>query len=77
MYDPDLYRAKDEIERWKANDPITRFSASLRAQGLLDEADLGVLETAVAAEVEAAVAEAEAGGWEPVDDLLRDVHTPR
>ena len=77
MYDPDLYRAKDEIERWKVNDPITRFSASLRAQGLLDEADLGALETAVAAEVEAAVAEAEAGGWEPVDDLLRDVHTPR
>jgi TPP-dependent pyruvate/acetoin dehydrogenase alpha subunit len=29
----------------------------------------------VAAEVEAAVAEAEAGPWEPVEDLLKDVYT--
>jgi pyruvate dehydrogenase E1 component alpha subunit len=75
MYDPDLYRTKDEIERWKANDPIVRFGATLRARGLLDDADVTAVDNAVAAEVEVAVAEAEAGPWEPVEDLLKDVGT--
>jgi pyruvate dehydrogenase E1 component alpha subunit len=75
MYDPDLYRPRDEIERWKTSDPIVRFSAALRARGLLGDADVAALEAAVAAEVDAAVTEAEAGPWEPVEDLLRDVHT--
>ena len=75
MYDPDLYRGRDEVERWKASDPITRLGDALRDRGLLADADLGALEASVAADVEAAVAEAEAGPWEPVEDLLRDVHT--
>jgi pyruvate dehydrogenase E1 component subunit alpha len=75
MYDPDLYRARDEIERWKASDPIVRFTATLRAADLLVDADVDKIERAVAAEVDAAVAEAEAGPWEPVEDLLKDVHT--
>ena len=75
MYDPDLYRAREEIERWKTQDPIARFVAALGAQGLLAEADLTAIEASVAAEVDDAVAEAEAGPWEPVEDLLRDVHT--
>jgi pyruvate dehydrogenase E1 component alpha subunit len=77
MYDPDLYRTKDEIERWKARDPITLFAGALRAQGALDDAALAAIEASVAAEVAAAVAEAEAGPWEPIEDLLTDVHTPR
>jgi pyruvate dehydrogenase E1 component alpha subunit len=76
MYDPDLYRTKDEIERWKARDPIALFTAALRERGILGDADLASLETAAADEVAAAVAEAEAGPWEPVEDLLKDVHTP-
>jgi hypothetical protein len=40
------------------------------------DVDLAALETSVAADVAAAVADAEAGPWEPVEDLLRDVHTP-
>jgi pyruvate dehydrogenase E1 component alpha subunit len=76
MYDPDLYRTKDEIERWKARDPIALFTTALRQQSLLSESDLGAIETAVVREIAAAVAEAEAGPWEPVTDLLVDVHTP-
>jgi pyruvate dehydrogenase E1 component alpha subunit len=76
MYDPDLYRSKDEIEQWKARDPIELFSARLRAWGLLAETDLTALEAAVAAEIEEAVATAEAGPWEPVEDLTKDVYTP-
>jgi pyruvate dehydrogenase E1 component subunit alpha len=76
MYDPDLYRTKDEIEQWKTRDPIALFTAVLRKRGILADTDLAALEASVAADVAAAVAEAEAGPWEPVEDLLKDVHTP-
>jgi pyruvate dehydrogenase E1 component alpha subunit len=76
MYDPDLYRSKNEIERWKQRDPIDLLVAALRARGVVDDGDRAALEASVAAEVAAAVAEAEAGPLEPVADLLKDVHTP-
>jgi pyruvate dehydrogenase E1 component alpha subunit len=73
MYDPDLYRTKDEIAVWKQRDPIRLLRARLEAEGLLSAETLGQLETQAAAEVAGAVAEAEAGPLEPVTDLLRDV----
>ena len=77
MYDPELYRAKEEVEIWKKRDPIVTFTARLQKEGLLTEADLARMEAAVAAEVDDAVAFAEAGPWEPVEDLTKDVTTPR
>ena len=44
MADPDLYRTKEEIERWKERDPIDLFVAPLREQGLLDDAGLAEIE---------------------------------
>jgi pyruvate dehydrogenase E1 component alpha subunit len=75
MYDPDLYRTKEEIERWKARDPLTLFSAALRERGLLDDGSHAAIEASVAAAIAAAVAEAEAGPWEPVEGLLQNVYT--
>jgi pyruvate dehydrogenase E1 component alpha subunit len=75
MADPDLYRTKDEIEQWKAQDPIALFETRLREQNLLDDGALATLEREVADELDAAVAFAEAGPWEPVEDLERDVYT--
>jgi len=77
MYDPELYREKAEVERWKARDPIALFTSALRERALLAEEDLRAVEASVEAEVEAAVREAEAGPWEPVENLLVDVHTER
>ena len=76
MYDPELYRGKEEVEQWKQRDPIATFIARLRDMGLLSDADLAALETAVAEEIAEAVAFAEAGPWEPVEDLTKDVYTP-
>ncbi len=73
--DPELYRGKDEVAQWKARDPIATLAARLREGGLLSDGDLGALEAAVAAELDGAVAMAEAGPWEPVEDLLKDVYT--
>jgi pyruvate dehydrogenase E1 component subunit alpha len=76
MYDPDLYRTKEETESWKARDPIVRLTAMLRARAIVMDADVTALEDSVAAEIASAVGEAEAGPWEPVADLLKDVSTP-
>jgi len=76
MFDPDLYRDKAEVEAWKTRGPIHTFTARLKAQGSLTEEEFLALDAAAQAEVDAAVAFAEAGSWEPVEDLLRDVHTP-
>jgi TPP-dependent pyruvate/acetoin dehydrogenase alpha subunit len=76
MADPDLYRTKEEIEHWKERDPIGLFTRFLRDAALLADADLEGIEASVAAAIDAAVAAAEAGPWEPVDDLLLDVTTP-
>jgi pyruvate dehydrogenase E1 component alpha subunit len=73
MYDPDLYRDKAEIEQWKKRDPIDAFVARGRAEGLLDSSDLETADREVLAEVDAAVAFAEAGTLEPVEDLTRFV----
>jgi pyruvate dehydrogenase E1 component alpha subunit len=72
MYDPDLYRSREEIEAWKQHDPIPALAARLGAHGF-DDAAMQQLETEVAAEVDAAVAFADAGTFEPVEDLERHV----
>jgi pyruvate dehydrogenase E1 component alpha subunit len=73
--DPELYRGKEEVAEWKRRDPIGLFTARLQATGLLSDADLAALESAVGAEIDEAVRVAEAGPWEPVEDLTRDVYT--
>jgi pyruvate dehydrogenase E1 component alpha subunit len=75
MYDPELYRSKEEVEAWKKRDPIALLTARLRAASALDDAELARLEREVAAEIEAAIAFAEESPWEPAEDLLRDVYT--
>jgi TPP-dependent pyruvate/acetoin dehydrogenase alpha subunit len=76
MADPDLYRSRAEVEEWKHRCPVDAFATLLRAEGLLSDKAWSDLETSVAAEVDAAVALADAGPWEPVEDLTRDVYTP-
>jgi pyruvate dehydrogenase E1 component alpha subunit len=71
MFDAQLYRDKAEVERWKERDPIKRFSDWAVASGLLHKEDVQMLEKQAATEVDAAVAFAEAGPWEPVGELCR------
>jgi pyruvate dehydrogenase E1 component alpha subunit len=75
MFDPELYREKSEVEQWKKRGPIHNFSARLKAEGKLTEAQFLEIDAAVMREVDAAVGFAEAGTWEPVEDLARDVYT--
>jgi pyruvate dehydrogenase E1 component alpha subunit len=74
MFDPERYRPREEVTAWRQRDPIELLSGELRAAGLLDDDVLAELEATVAAEVDDAVAFAEAGTWEPVEDLTRFVY---
>jgi pyruvate dehydrogenase E1 component alpha subunit len=69
MYDPELYRERSEVERWKERDPITTL---VRDAGV-DDATLAELDADAIATVDAAVAFADAGTLEPVATLLRFV----
>jgi pyruvate dehydrogenase E1 component alpha subunit len=73
MFDAQLYRPKDEIEAWKRKGPIVRFQGWLSDNALLHGDELDRIEAEVAAEVDAAVAFAEAGSLEPIEDLERFV----
>jgi pyruvate dehydrogenase E1 component alpha subunit/2-oxoisovalerate dehydrogenase E1 component len=75
MFDPELYRAKTEVEEWKKRDPIALLIERLRQEKLLTDADIEILETNVAAEVDDAVAFADAGTPEPVSELTRFVYS--
>jgi pyruvate dehydrogenase E1 component alpha subunit len=75
MYDAELYRSKEEVERWKERDPILLWNRRLREQGLLNDEDLATMEADIAEQVRQAVDVAECGSCEPVEDLLKDVYT--
>ena len=76
MFDAELYRDRAEVEAWKKRDPIPTLIARLEDRGLTTPDVVASLERSVADEVERAVQFAEAGTWEPVADLLKDVYTP-
>lgn len=73
MSDPDLYRSKDETEQWRStHDPIDLFVAAHGVEpGTVDR-----IEAEVAAELEEAMAFAEAAPWEPLETLEEHVYTP-
>jgi pyruvate dehydrogenase E1 component alpha subunit len=75
MYDPELYRDKQEVEEWKKRDPIANFVQRLKEQSLWREEDWARMEAEVAREIDQSVEFAEAGHWEPVEDLTRFVHS--
>jgi TPP-dependent pyruvate/acetoin dehydrogenase alpha subunit len=75
MYDPELYRSKDEVDRWRERDPIPAFEARCRDAGLVTDDDLATIEEEIATEIDDAVAFAEAGSLEPIEDLTRFVYS--
>ena len=73
MFDTQAYRTRDEVEGWRRLDPIERLRAWMVANHQLSESDAAAIEAEVAAEIDAAVAFAEAGTPEPLDELERFV----
>lgn len=76
MYDAELYRSKEEVEKWKLRDPIKGWQQRLLERDWITDSDLVATEADVAAKVQAAVDFAESGLLEPVEDLLKHVYAP-
>jgi pyruvate dehydrogenase E1 component alpha subunit len=75
MYDPELYRAKEEVEKWKERCPIDCFKTELLEKNEITEREILQIESEIESEIEQAIDFAEAGEWEPLEDLLKDVYT--
>jgi pyruvate dehydrogenase E1 component alpha subunit len=75
MYDPERYRDKEEVEAWRRRDPISTFVARMTDDGPLTQEDIEAADAEALAEVDEAVAFAEAGTFEPVEDLARFVYS--
>ena len=74
MFDAELDRTKTEVEEWKKRDPIAMLVGRLKEAGELTDEDLATLEADVMRHVAEAVAFAQRGTWEPVEQLTRDVY---
>ena len=74
MYDPELYRTKDEVALWRGRDPITILGDRMRATGRLDDESFDRLVADVEAEIDDAVAAAEMAPLEPLADIGRHVY---
>lgn len=75
MYDPERYREKSEVQSWMERDPIDTLRATLTASGGFSDDDWASMQAEVMAEIDDAVAFAEAGSPEPVADLTRFVYS--
>jgi pyruvate dehydrogenase E1 component alpha subunit len=75
MFDPELYRSKAEVEHWKQHCPVGGFTARALNEKWLSRSDVELIEAEVTHEIAEAVEFAEAGTWEPVEMLTRDVYT--
>ncbi len=71
MFDAELYREKNEVEKWKKRDPVVLFTSHLLDNQLATAAEIEVLKLKAEQEVEKAVAFANAGTWESADQLSR------
>jgi pyruvate dehydrogenase E1 component alpha subunit len=73
--DRNRYRTKEEIEAWKARDPILRFEAEIEALGLVSRADIEAVRATVEAEIAEGIQFAEASPLPQASEVLRDVYT--
>ncbi len=70
---PPETRPAAEIAQWKERDPIARLAADLIAQRLISESDLGSLQRQVQADLQEAVAFADASPFPDPKDILVDM----
>jgi len=74
MADPEQYRTKEEVARWRERDPIPLFADLLIADGVIDQAAREQIDADAVARVDAAVAFAEASPFPAPESLYDDVY---
>jgi pyruvate dehydrogenase E1 component alpha subunit len=74
MADPEQYRTKEEVARWRERDPLPAFGEELVRKGVIQEAELQRIDEQAIARVDAAVAFAEASPFPTPESLYDDVY---
>ncbi len=74
MADPEEYRTKDQVQEWRARDPLLTFTARLEADGVLRDGEAAEIDAAAVAVVDAAVAFADASPHPAPESLYDDVY---
>ena len=75
MFDAELYRDKKEVEEWKKRDPIPQFEQFLLQKQWITDAEITAFESKIEKKIAIAVDFAEAGTWEPLDQLTKFVYS--
>jgi pyruvate dehydrogenase E1 component alpha subunit len=69
------YRSDDEVSEWKARDPIVILEQRMVERGVATDADVAAVWTAIRADIDEAIAFADASPVPSADQLLADVYT--
>jgi pyruvate dehydrogenase E1 component alpha subunit len=72
--DPTRYRSEAETEAWAERDPLDRYRAFLRSEGLWDGIDEGALERELNEEFDAALEAADAFEERPVEEIFEHLY---
>jgi pyruvate dehydrogenase E1 component alpha subunit len=74
MADPELYRSKEEVARWREKDPIATLRRDLLARGVIDQRQSEAIDASVEQQVEAAIRFADESPNPPMSDLYTDIY---
>lgn len=74
MSDPAKYRSKEEVEAYKAQDPIERVLDTLKKNKWITEKEIEKIEARVKASVDESVKFAEESPYPEADELYKDVY---
>jgi pyruvate dehydrogenase E1 component alpha subunit len=72
--DPLNYREKDEVERWRQQDPIERVKAAVVSNGVLSAGEVVELEKSIESQIEEAVEFARNSPEPTPDQLMTDIY---
>jgi pyruvate dehydrogenase E1 component alpha subunit len=74
MSDPAKYRTKEEVEEYKAKDPIEQVRATILSKKFATEEDLNKIDQKIKEEVDASVKFAEESPYPAPEEAFRDVY---
>ncbi len=72
--EPDSYRDKEEVSKWKSQCPITQYTKKLKEEGILSDKEIEEITAQVEDEMNAAIKFAEDSPLPDVSEALRDVY---
>jgi pyruvate dehydrogenase E1 component alpha subunit len=72
--DTGTWRPQEEVDAWKAKDPVVRFKKAILERGAATEAELHTVESEEEAKISQAIAAAEAAPEPEIDSALENVY---